>query len=492
MATGLPVSRLINVSVNLSPLAAQFANFNALLIVGDTDVIDVNQRIRAYDDLASVVADFGTSAPEYAAAVLFFAQNPRPTNLLIGRWAQSATAGLLNGGVLTSAEQALANWTAITDGAFKVTVDGTQKSMTGLDFHLVTNLNGVASAITTALAGAATCTWDGAKFSIKSATTGASSTVTYAIAGTAGHTNIASLLKLTSTQASPPVAGIVAETAATCVAILDNLATSWYGIMFASTNIVDADHLAIAAYIQAAGVSHIYGVSSTNTQLLDSTVTTDIASELKAGLYTRTFTQYSAIPYVVASFFGRAFTVNFAANNSVITLMYKQEPGVVPESLTSQQANALIAKRCNFFVNYNNDTAILQNGVMSGPAFFDEIHGTDWLQNQIQTNVWNLLYTSPTKVPQTDPGTHLIVTTVEASCAAAVNNGLVAPGVWNSAGFGTLNQGDLLPKGYYVYAPPVASQAQADREARKSVPIQVACKLAGAIHSVDVIVNVNR
>ena len=204
MATGLPVSRLINVSVNLSPLAAQFANFNALLIVGDTDVIDVNQRIRAYDDLASVVADFGTSAPEYAAAVLFFAQNPRPTNLLIGRWAQSATAGLLNGGVLTSAEQALANWTAITDGAFKVTVDGTQKSMTGLDFHLVTNLNGVASAITTALAGAATCTWDGAKFSIKSATTGASSTVTYAIAGTAGHTNIASLLKLTSTQASRP------------------------------------------------------------------------------------------------------------------------------------------------------------------------------------------------------------------------------------------------------------------------------------------------
>jgi len=255
---------------------------------------------------------------------------------------------------------------------------------------------------------------------------------------------------------------------------------------------VDADHLAVAAYIQAAALAHVYGVSTTSTQVLDSTVTNDIASELKAGLYTRSFCQYSAIPYAVASFFGRAFTVNFAANNSPITLMYKQEPGVVPETLTSQQANTLIAKRCNFFVNYNNGTAILQNGVMSGPAFFDEIHGTDWLQNNIQTNVWNLLYTSPTKVPQTDPGTHLIVTTVEASCAAAVNNGLVAPGQWNSAGFGTLKQGDFLPKGYYVYAPPVASQAQADREARKSVPIQVAVKLAGAIHSVDVIVNVNR
>jgi len=197
MATGLPVSRLINVSVNLSPLAAQFANFNALLIVGDSDVIDVSERIRAYDDPASIAADFGTNAPEYAAALLFFAQTPKPTSVLIGRWAQSATAGLLKGGVLTAAEQALTNWTAITDGAFKVTVDGVLKSLTGLNFSAVTNLNGVASAIDTALVGGS-CVWDGYKFVVKSDTTGATSTVSYATAGAVGHTDISALLKLDS------------------------------------------------------------------------------------------------------------------------------------------------------------------------------------------------------------------------------------------------------------------------------------------------------
>ena len=76
--------------------------------------------------------------------------------------------------------------------------------------------------------------------------------------------------------------------------------------------------------------------------------------------------------------------------------------------------------------------------------------------------------------------------------ARAVNNGLVAPGVWNAGGFGQLQQGQMLSSGYYVYAPLVASQSQADREARKSVPIQVAAKLAGAVHSVNVLINVNR
>ncbi|MFX5157774.1 DUF3383 family protein, partial [Acinetobacter baumannii] len=67
-----------------------------------------------------------------------------------------------------------------------------------------------------------------------------------------------------------------------------------------------------------------------------------------------------------------------------------------------------------------------------------------------------------------------------------------APGVWNSAGFGALKQGDTLAKGYYVYAPAIATQSQADREARKAVPFQVAAKEAGAIHTVDVLVTVNR
>lgn len=490
MAVGLDVSRVISVSVNLAPQAAQFANVDSLLILGDSNVIDILERIRSYNSLAAVAADFGTSAPEYLAADNFFSQSPAPEQLYIGRWAQSATTGLLNGGVLSAAQKLLSNFTAITSGGLTITIDGTTEHLTGINLSGALNLNGVAADVTTTLAGAGICTWNGQQFTITSETTGASSSVGYATVPGSGQ-DISALMNLQASTADTPVPGIVAETALQAVTILDDLPTQWYGLMVASPQAVDADTVAIAAYIQAG--FHIFGVTTQEPSALDPTSSADIGSLLMQAGYTRTFVQYSSSsPYAVASMFGREFTVNFAGNNTTITLMFKQEPGVTPETLTASQADTLDAKRYNYFVNYDNNTAIIQNGWMSGPAYIDEIHGLDWLANAMQTNLYNLLYQSPTKIPQTDAGTHQLVTTAQATCAAAVNNGLVAPGNWTTQGFGTLNEGDFLPTGYYVYAPPVASQASADRAARKSVPIQVAVKLAGAIQSVDCIINVNR
>ena len=73
-----------------------------------------------------------------------------------------------------------------------------------------------------------------------------------------------------------------------------------------------------------------------------------------------------------------------------------------------------------------------------------------------------------------------------------MTNGLVAPGVWNGSAIGSLQTGDTLSTGYYVYIQPMDEQAQSDREARKAPPIQIAVKLRGAIHFVDVAITVNR
>jgi hypothetical protein len=64
--------------------------------------------------------------------------------------------------------------------------------------------------------------------------------------------------------------------------------------------------------------------------------------------------------------------------------------------------------------------------------------------------------------------------------------------VWNANGFGQLSTGQYLPNGYYVWAPLIATQSVGDRAARKSPTIQIAAKLAGAVQSVNVILNVNR
>lgn len=490
----LSVSDVVNVSVVLSPIAAATRNFGSLLILGSSSVIDTAERLRLYTSLDGVATDFGTSAQEYKAAALYFGQTPQPSVLYVGRWAQTATAAVLHGGVLTAAEKAIANFTAITSGGLRITIDGTLKSLTGINLSAQSNLNGVASALTTALGGAGTVTWNASlgRFDVVSATTGTSSTITYATAPVSG-TDISALLKLQTGQASAPVAGIAAETLLSAVTTVADKSTDWYGLYVAATGVADADVLAVAGFIEGTGNSRIYGVTIQNTQVLDSTVTNDLASQLKGLGYKRTFTQYSGNnAHAAASIFGRAFTVNFNGSNTTLTIKFKQEPGVTAEDITTSQAATLKAKNCNVFAAYQNGTAIVQEGVMVNGYFFDEVHGTDWLQNDVQTAIFNLLFTSTTKIPQTDQGINRILATIESRLAQAVVNGLVAPGVWTADGFGALNSGDTLTKGFYVYAPPVATQSTADRQARKAPVIQCGIKLAGAVHSVNTIINVNR
>lgn len=710
---GLSVSRLVNVTINLSPLAAARRGFGTLLIAGDSDVINPVERIRAYTSLETVATDFGLEAPEYEAASLYFGQSPRPRLLNIGRYVRVASSGQLNGGILSTTEKLIAQWTPITSGGFKITIDGVLKSLSGLNFSAQTNLNGIAAIIDAALTGA-TCEYDGSKFIITSDTTGAgdkasgtltftanpsygvqsdntieltglpspgdtvtiqgtlvtfvgsspvgnqvligsdeedtaanlqtflensadvnlalmtygtigaittitarlfgvagdsytlaksgvnitiggatfsggvdpdtieingvtftyvntlpgdeeilvgatkeitatntrtvlaasedpdviladysvisniltieyatpgtdgnafsldedsagitksgaflsggvvASTVSYAIAPDAG-TDISAQLKLTEDEASTPIPGFDAETPVECALAMANFSANWYGLMFAaSVQPTDDQAVDVGELIQGLSVSRIFGSTITDTDVLDALVEDDLASRLSDLNYTRSFVQYSENSYAIASFFGRAFSVNFAANRSTITLMYKQEPGVVAEELTETQAQTLQAKRCNVFVEYDNDTAIIQYGVMSGQAYFDEIHGLDWFQNAVQNECYNLLYQSATKIPQTDAGSNQIVNTIGAVCNEAINNGLAAPGVWNADGFGQLQRGDYLKSGFYIYAEPISLQSQSTREQRIAPPITVALKLAGAIQAIDVIVNVNR
>lgn len=496
MANTLPISRLIDVSVVLTSIAAQAQDLSTLLILGDSAVIDVDERLRTYINIANVATDFSTSADEYLAALLWFEQAPQPTQLKIGRWAQTDTAGVLVGAPLSAAEQLVSAWIGVANGGFSVTIDdaGGPVIIGPIDFSSASNMNGVASLINTALVGqGATCVWNAnySRFELTSATTGADSAVSFLIAPGSG-TDISGQMLCQSTDDGAYVAdGIVAESAADAAALFDaQFGQTWYGLVMPTAEV--DDHLTVAAYIEAATNKHLYGVTTQDTTVL-TTGTSDIAYLLSQLNYSRTLVQYSsANEFAVCSLFGRALTVDYNGQNTVITLMYKQEPGITAENLTPTQIDNLEAKDCNVFVAYNNSTAIVEQGKVCSGDFIDEITGTDWLAVSIMTALYSLLYTSTTKIPQTDAGEHLLVTTIESVCSQAVINGLLAPGVWNSGGFGTLKQGAFIPKGFYVYAPPVANQLQADREARRSVAIQVAAKLAGAVHTVDVSINVNR
>ena len=493
MNPALPISRLIGVSVNLSPAGAQSQSLSDGLVLGSSDVIDVHERMRTYLSLSAIATDFGTNAPEYLSAALWFGQSPSPSRLLVGRWAKTDSKGKLVCGALSAVNSLVATWAAIASGGFTVAIDGGAAApYNAINFTGAANLNGVATLITTALAGAATCVYNAAynRFEFESATAGAASKVSFLTAGAA--TDISAMLGGTLAMGAYTADGIVAESAVAAATLFDNqFGQQFYGLIIPEA--VNADHQAVAALIEGLNNKHLYGVSTQEAGVLSSVGTTDIAYILAQLKYKRTGVQYSGnSAYSVASLLGRMLTVNWAGNNTAITLMFKQEPGIIPETLNATQIAALEAKNCNVFVAYNNNTAIIEPGIACSGDFIDTIAGIDWLAVTIQTALYNLLYTSPTKIPQTDAGAHLLVTTVESVCSQGVENGLLAPGTWTAAGFGGLSQNDFLAKGFYVYAPPVASQSPADRAARKSVPIQVAAKLAGAVHSSNVAITVNR
>lgn len=491
MTQGLDVSRIVNVDVVLSPQGAAVRNFGLLLIIGDSNVISGAERIKTYTDIDTIAGEFGTDSPEYAAALLYFSQNPRPEEVQIGRWLRTATAGFLNGGILNASQQLISSWTSITNGSFTISFDGNEEDVTGLNFGAQTNLNGVAAIITAALSGG-TVTWNGERFIATSDTTGVDSTVSYATPEGTG-TDISAQLKFTSSTADVPVDGYAAETPLEAVIALYDISSDWYMSTFAADTMPTDDQLvAVAAFIQAASISRTLFVTDTDTRELDAEYTTSISTRLQALEYNRSAVQYSSSnQYAMASLAGILAGVDFEGSNTAITTMFKTEPGVVAERISETQADTLEEKRANVYVYYSTANAIIQYGVMSYELYIDERQSFDWLQNAVQIAVFNLLLQSP-KIGQTDAGMTTICNTISGVLSQAVTNGMIAPGVWNGPSFGPIVTGQQLQSGFFVYAPPISTQSQVSREARISVPIQCAIKLAGAIQTVDILINVNR
>ena len=127
--------------------------------------------------------------------------------------------------------------------------------------------------------------------------------------------------------------------------------------------------------------------------------------------------------------------------------------------------------------------------------YTDEATGELWLKKALEVSGFNYLKKTNTKIPQTESAMTGLKNAYEQRCVQGVRNGLIAPGKWNdSVPFG--NPEDFIrnieERGYYIYSLPIAQQQQSEREQRIAPLVQIAIKLSGAIHSSNVIVNVQR
>ena len=111
----------------------------------------------------------------------------------------------------------------------------------------------------------------------------------------------------------------------------------------------------------------------------------------------------------------------------------------------------------------------------------------DWFVDAVQTNVYNLLRQSPTKVPQTNIGVTAIKNVIEDACRAGVRNGGIAPGQVSEALILDIQQttgnqdfDGFLTNGFLVHAGSLADQSQSDRNQRFSPPFRVWFKRCGS------------
>jgi len=282
--------------------------------------------------------------------------------------------------------------------------------------------------------------------------------------------------------------GTGAETAVQAITACRAANNDWYAAYLCGA--VKADILAIAGYIETATPLSVFFYDTKDADVAAGTAG-NVMDTLQKAKRHRSFGQYSTVANAAVSAMGYAMGANTGLADSAYTLAYKTEVGILPENLTTSQVNTILGYKGNVYTNYGARYDLLVQGTMADGVPFDEVLNLDKLTNDIQTAVMNSLTSAP-KIPQTDDGVSLLVSAITDPCAAARTRGVIAPGVWKGAPVLSLQTGDTLSTGYMILAESLAAQSQADRDARKSPPIYVAIKLAGAIEHVVIGVVVNR
>lgn len=467
-SSSLPLSIIADVTVITASPQVSSPTFNAGLVIGSSPVIPsygVNPRIRKY--LASTYSTqmltdgFTNNEAEYIAMTMYFSQSPQPQSGYVGR--QDLTA-------------------------LQTVIPHSGNAGTG---YVVGDI--------------VTVVQSGASFGqlrVASVTSGAVTSLTLVAQGQGTGYSVAAALATTGGTGTGLEVDITAigETPLQAVQACRIANSQWYPFMV--TTAVDADHIAISAWVLTQ-VGTIYFGTTGEAAVLNGT-TGNVLLSLYGASSKRTWMQYSTTQggltpnqiYFVAAVMGQAMASNSQLANSSFTEKFSGgvplvnvfvEPNLtltqisnIEGSTPSQGPNG------NLFLNYGNSFNVLEQGtMMAAGVFFDQILGLDVLASDIQYNILNLL-TSVPKIPQTDAGQQLLIQAVEQALNQSALTGFIASGIWEGQTILSLTPGTSLPSGYAVMSPLYKTLSPSQIASRVAPPIYVALIEAGAVHFVTI------
>lgn len=273
----------------------------------------------------------------------------------------------------------------------------------------------------------------------------------------------------------------------------------WYWTLWAAPVLAVASSvLNIAAWCEANSsmfVNNQTGAAATS--IRNPSTTTDIATQLTTLGYRHVYTAAHATDAYAGSALAKHYAaVNYNAAGSTITGEGKKSPGVAAESLKTTEYGAMQSdlKKATFYSVVDNqgstDSGRWINTVTHSTygEFIDDVVNLDACINSLLVGLYNVVYNQTTKLPQTPVGQAVVNGAARAVGQQYVDNGYLGPRNY-------VDPDDGLTKytsGFEVLTKPedILDLTDAERAARHSAPVRMRLFRAGAIHIVQVDVDV--
>jgi len=494
--------RDIDVTVNVSkPQTESTTDFSVLCFVTPDAPFDHDAgRIRYYQSLAAVKADFAASSEAVRAATDFFAQSPRARTMAVGKVFTDPQPAFLQGGVIGT--EVLATWKAVTDGEFAFTLNGVAGNLVALDFHSITKLDDIADVINsgfTAGGYGATIVYNEVTKTFRITTTATGDTATISklsspsdptgtvIAG-ADFLNMAEI-ENSDVQPAYTVPGYTPTGIADELDYIKEAAGANKKFVYGwcldkvyrdSQNALDA-----AAWAEAQ-ISAILGLTTNIPTATVASSTTDVGAVCNANGYHRTYVVYHNNPYYYpeVAILAYALHVNYAGLNTTITTKFKDLFGIPVVPVNISELYVLNAKRINTFTLVGNNSRTFREGVDSNESWFmDDLINLDNFREDLQVAVYNVFLRNK-KVPYNYDGVTMLRNAMTGICDRYVKNGTLSERPLTAEE--AVAQGRETEPPYIISFADIADMTPADRAMRVGPPAQIKLNLAGAIHSLTI------
>lgn len=395
---------------------------------------------------------------------------------------------------LTSGEIALADLYNVTDGAMTLVMNGATVNLYGLNFATYGSsltLNEVVQILTAAIGSNGLVEVSGQSIVISTNQKGKGVTIGYAYSASS-ITDLSSILALTQSTAASRIDGYTPGGLVSEVALIQTAARCAGRSVFAWT--LDRqyrdtqDQKDFADWAEAQDQAY-FSACTNSVQAYNTADTTNIGFYAHNKGYIKTSVMYHNNPQVYpdVSYAALALSVNYALENSTLTMKFKQLTGIETVPLTETQLSSLKARRINTYVSMGNSSSVVREGVQSADSWFTDSHvNLSNYKEELQVEVFNVFMRNK-KVKYTSVGQDLLV-----SAAAKINNRYIRNGTFadreeettdNETGYTTLPACTITPA-------PIYSATTSERANRVAPPIAIVAYEAGAFHSVAIDVTV--